>query len=422
MKKALISIAVSLALAGFSNAQETSTGGDEYLYAGSWTNLPSHGTHPEYARGIYGWRFSPATGQFTSLGLVARTDGPESLAVSPNGRFLYATQHDGCSCLPGVPFPGTPHAGVAAFAIDPATGSLKFLNSVDAQGDTPAHIQVDGTGSVLALGNYYGGDLVTYRILPDGRLSEAVGIDRHSGPSAHGGPHAHGVAFSPDNRLLYVADQGLDRVYSYKIDIQSATIAPLDPPYIEVKQGYGPRHLAVHPNGKWVYANNEQEGVEIAFESSGGKLKQIQEISVMPEGVTGRVGTAESKISPDGKFLYVNSRDQQGISVFAVDQNSGKLTRVEFADTSQKVAAEQAETHDLFDPTVASWDRADHGARMFAWDSTANWVASANIGEGAVVILRRDPGSGKLTQTGQVLDVPQPSFVVFAKPQQGGEK
>ena len=66
--------------------------------------------------------------------------------------------------------------------------------------------------------------------------------------------------------------------------------------------------------------------------------------------------------------------------------------------------------------------RADHGARMFAWDSTANWVASANIGEGAVVSLRRDPSNGKLTQTGQVLEVPQPSFVVFAKPQQGGGK
>jgi 6-phosphogluconolactonase len=438
MKRVVIWIAICVALSTVAQAQASSAVGEdvEYMYVGTWTNLPSSGPHPEYSKGIYGWRLSPSTGKFTSLGLVAKADGPESLAVSPNGRYLYATQHDGCSCLPGVPYPGTPDAGIAAYAIDPKTGDLKFLSSVDARGSAPTHIQVDGTSSVLALANYYGGganyhggEVVTFKILADGRLSDAISIDKHSGGSstdqgAMGGPHAHGVAFSPDSRFLYVADKGVSRIYSYRLDANTGAVVPLDPPYFQVEAGRNPRHIAVHPNGKWVYENNEHSGSETFFESADGKLKEIQDIPMMPQGFSGRVNSAESKISPDGRFLYANSREQQGISVFAIDQNNGTLSLVEFAATNQESNAPEGGTTQPNVQRVATTSRSPQesevrGARMFAWDETTQWVASANLGEGAIVILRRDQSSGKLTHTGQILDVPQPTSVVFVKPEQG---
>ena len=41
------------------------------------------------------------------------------------------------------------------------------------------------------------------------------------------------------------------------------------------------------------------------------------------------VGAAALHLSPDGKFLYVSNRgDANDISIFAVDQTSGKLKRV----------------------------------------------------------------------------------------------
>jgi 6-phosphogluconolactonase len=311
-----------------------------------------------------------------------------------------------------MPFPGTPAAGVAAYAVDKKTGKLTYLNRADAKGDAPAHIQVDFSGRTLALGNYYSGNVITFPILEDGRLTEAVQVDQHSGPSAHGGPHAHGVAFSPENKILYVADQGIDRVYSYKFDANTSKFIAMDPPYIQVEAGRGPRHLAVHPNGKWVYVNNEQAGTETFFESDNGELREIQNISLVPEKDPGMVGAAESKISPDGKFLYANSRAHETIAVFSIDQRNGRLAMVQCMDTSRKGNLPPGEKAD----ESVQVDRYAKGARMFAWDSTATWIASGNLGDNAIVILKRDAATGKLSSTGLIYDVPQPSFVIFAKP------
>jgi hypothetical protein len=87
MKKVFIGFALSLTLSlvVFSSATSASAADDEYLYAGTWTNLPTGGAHSEYSKGIYGWRIDSSSGKLTSLGLVAKADGPESLAASPDG-------------------------------------------------------------------------------------------------------------------------------------------------------------------------------------------------------------------------------------------------------------------------------------------------------------------------------------------------
>jgi 6-phosphogluconolactonase len=414
MKKLIIGFAALLIFSSGinGNASSKASDGNQFLYAGTWTNLPTGGAHSEYSKGIYGWRLSSQTGKLTSLGLVAKADGPESLAASPDGHFLFATQHNGSVSLPGTPFPGLPNAGVAAYTVDRKTGKLEYLNRADAQGDAPAHIRVDMSGGTLALGNYHSGNVITFKISKDGRLSEAVETDQHSGPSAHGGPHAHGVAFSPDNRIMYVADQGIDRVYSYRFDAKTSKFTPLDPPYLQVEAGRGPRHLAVHPNGKWVYVNNEQGGTETFFESNNGQLKEIQNISIAPEKIEGMVGPAESKISPDGKFLYANSRALESVAVYSIDQNNGRLTMVQFAATSRKANLPPGEKID----ESVKVDRYAKGARMFDWDSTATWVAFGNLGDNSVVMLKRDAATGKLSPTGLIYDVPQPSYVVFVKP------
>src|SRR5262252_4180440 len=84
--------------------------GDFIVYAGTYTR-------PNKSKGIYAWRFQPATGKLTPIGLVGETVSPSFLAVHPNRKFLYAVNEV--------------NAGqVTAFAIDAASGSLKLLNQV----------------------------------------------------------------------------------------------------------------------------------------------------------------------------------------------------------------------------------------------------------------------------------------------------
>src|ERR1700690_1709404 len=53
------------------------------VYIGTYTRIAS--------KGIYGYRFSPKTGEITPLGLIQEAHNPSWITESPNHRFLYAT-------------------------------------------------------------------------------------------------------------------------------------------------------------------------------------------------------------------------------------------------------------------------------------------------------------------------------------------
>jgi 6-phosphogluconolactonase len=386
----------------------------EFMYAGTWTNLPAAGFQPTYSGGIYGWRVSIRSGRFEPLGLVAPAIMPDSLAASPDGRFLYATRTNFCVCLMGLPFPGAPRAQVSAYSIDSRSGALTFLNSVDAAGDVPADIKVSPSGRALVIGHFYSGNLVSYRILPDGRLGGLLDQFQHSGPSVGHfpvGPHVHGLTFSHDGRRLYAADLGIDRLFTYRVDPSTDRLTAANPPYLQVTPGKGPRHIAVHPNDRWIYVNNETIGVATFLERREDGLHSIQDLPLVAETSDVPVGAAECKVSPDGRFLYANSRTYASIAVYALDSQTGRMTHVQYAASAAQPDASRAEW-----PLPVWMSRTESGARIFDWDHSSTWLASANLGENAIVIMRRDPHSGTLQRTGQVLPVPQPSFVLFVRP------
>src|SRR5580765_3536955 len=60
-------------------------GPEYFVYVGSYTDAPST------SKGIYAWRFVPATGSVTSVGLVAETVNPAYVYATSDRRFLYAT-------------------------------------------------------------------------------------------------------------------------------------------------------------------------------------------------------------------------------------------------------------------------------------------------------------------------------------------
>jgi len=160
--------------------------GDYFVYIGTYTL--------RRGKGIYTFRFQPATGKVTALSLAAETPSPAFLAVHPNRKFLYAAnEHDG-------PDVAGKNSTVSAYAIDPKTGTLTFLNRVSCRGEGPAHIVVDKAGKALLAANYRSGSPGAAAHSGDGRLGEVTGFAQHHGtgpkPRAEG-PHAHGPLFRP---------------------------------------------------------------------------------------------------------------------------------------------------------------------------------------------------------------------------------
>src|ERR1700761_4874261 len=225
------------------------------------------------SKGIYSFRFAPATGQLKPMGVAAELPNPAFLATDPQHRFLYAVTEMGNE--PGADS-YEKNGFLTSYSIDRKTGALKFLNKVDAGGGGSCHLVVDKTGKILFVANYGSGNVASFAIKADGSIGDRTGFYQHSGssvnPARQKGPHAHAVVLSPDNRFLFVPDLGTDHIMIYRVDEARKSFAPNDPASAQVKSGYGPRHFAFGHGAKFAYALCEMGSsvAVFAYDSSNG--------------------------------------------------------------------------------------------------------------------------------------------------------
>lgn len=372
----LVLIAASIA-----NAAER-THKQYLMYVGTYTQDGSK------SKGIYSYRFDAQTGEISSFGLAAETKNPSFVAVHPNHRFLYAVNEVG-------DYKGQKSGAVSAFAIDHATGKLTLLNEVPSKGADPCYISLDASGKYVLVANYTGGSIAVFPVLADGRLSEASAFIQSSGhgpnPQRQEGPHAHSIDLSPDNRFAIVDDLGLDQTLVYKFDNAKGSLIPNDPAFAKADAGAGPRHFALHPNGKFAYVINELHSTVTLFDydQAHGALHPRQTISTLPKDFSGPNTDAEIQVHPSGKFLYASNRGHDSITVFAIDAKKGTLTVVEYISTKGKTP------------------------RNFAIDPSGSLLFAENQESDNIVLFRIDQKTGRLAATGKVLDVARPVCVKF---------
>jgi len=353
------------------------------VFAGSYTNPTP--TTTSTSKGIYSFRFDSKTGTLTPIGLAVEAVNPVHLWSHPSGRFLYAANWETGDTVIGDT--------VTAFTVDHSTGTLHLLNKVSARGDRANQVVLDPAGKIAATVTYNSGTFTAYGVEADGRLSEGFYTDQHTGTPLgpnQPGPRAHGVVFSRDSRFAYVAELGLDRVYSYRLDTARRSMTPFDPPYVSLKGGSGPRRLQLHPNGRFLYVNHETDSAVSVFEVNGGRLKEIQSLSTLPADFKGNNSTAEIQIDADGRFLYVSNRGHDSIAVFTVNP-AGTLALTE---------------------NVPSLGRTP---RNITIDPANEYLIAANQTGGTIVVFRIDHETGHLTPTGSQQPVAQAGGIAFVK-------
>jgi 6-phosphogluconolactonase len=349
------------------------------VYVGTYTD---HGS-----KGIYAYRFDSSTGKLTALGLAAEADEPSFLAVDASGLFLYAVNEI-------LRYNGQPTGAVSAFAIQRNTGKLSFLNQVSSHDEGPAHITMDRSGRYALVSNYTLGSVTVLPVLKEGRLGEATSFVQHKGssvnPERQKGPHAHAIALSPDNRFAVVVDLGLDQLLVYGFDAANGKLG-VKPQIVRAAPGAGPRHLVFSRNGRFLYVINELQStvVTYTYDAATGALRELQTISTLPKGFSGNNTAAEIEIHPDGKFLFASNRGDDSVAAFAIDSDTGALTRVATAPTGGKTP------------------------RDFAIDPTGSWLLAANQDSDEIVVFRIDRKTGQLTPTGDTVQVPAPTCLKF---------
>jgi 6-phosphogluconolactonase len=291
-------------------------------YAANWTAFIGTYTGPE-SKGIYSFQFDSASGTLTGLHLASESSNPSFLAVDPNRRHLYAANEN-------------QNGSISAFAID--EGHLKSINSVSSRGAGPCHIALDRTGRWLFAANYGSGSVAVFPIREDGALSEASAFVQHAGSSVdrqrQAGPHTHMVVPAPDNRFLLVGDLGVDQVFVYSFDAAKGTLTKSSA--AKLPPGSGPRHLAFSPNGQFVFVLTELTAAIEMFrwDAKLGLLHSLGSTSVLPTDYTGPRSGAEIAVHPNGRFLYASNRGDNSIVMFRIDGR--KLTLIGHVPTGGK--------------------------------------------------------------------------------------
>jgi 3-carboxymuconate cyclase len=351
------------------------------LYIGTYTGAKS--------KGIYSARFDSDTGKLSAPEIAAETKNPTFLALHPKGRVLYAVSEIDN-------FQGMKTGGVSSFSIDGKTAKLSLLSQEPSGGGGPCHLSVDKSGKCILVANYGTGSFATLSVRGDGKLEAPREMIRFDGSSINrerqSGPHAHFIDFYPSNKFAFGCDLGLDKVFIWEFELTGLPENALKLKYpAPIKPGSGPRHLAFHPSGRFVYLINEMAATITVFAYDPDKpaLNELQTISMLPEKFEGFKSGAEIQFHPSGKFVYGSNRGHDSIAVFSVDEKGGKLTLVEHQSTRGKTP------------------------RHFALDPTGKWLLAENQDSDNIVIFGVDQRSGKLSPTGESAEVGSPVCIQF---------
>ena len=340
------------------------------------------------SRGIYAYRWDPATGELESAGLAAESDNPTFLALQPDGKYLYAANEISS-------FEDRASGAVSAFAVDLAAARLKPINEVLSLGTGTCHVAVDHLGRAAFCANYAGGSASSFVLNYDGQISDAVSHFQYAGhgpnPERQEGPHAHRVTVSPDNRFLLVNDLGLDCIHVYHLNDANARLTANDPPQWNASPGSGPRALRFHPNGKIAYCVHElvSEVEVLAWDAGKGTLRSLQKVSLIPEDYHGATRGCDIVVTRDGHHAYAANRDYDCLVTFSVEK-SGELRVRARGSCGGKIP------------------------RHLALDPTERWLLVANEQSDAISVFARDTKSGKLAGKGRDFPLSKPQCLVFA--------
>lgn len=336
---------------------------------------------------IHAYQLNPETGALKEVARTTDIEHPFFMTVSPDNQFLYSIH------APGK-FGGKENEYIAAYKLVGRTGKLELLNRQSSLGTASCYLDIDQSGKTVVVANYSSGSVASLPVKEDGSLGKAATFIQHTGssvnPKRQKEPHAHSIVVSPDQKFVYAADLGIDKVLAYQIDPKTAKLSPSAQPYVRTVPGGGPRHMTFHPNGKQLYVINELKNSvsHFSYDPKTGTLIERDTISTVPEDFTGTSHTADVKITPNGRFLYGTNRGHDSIAAYQI-ADDGKLSLIEIKPSSGK------------------------GPQNLAITDDGKFILCANMPENNVVVFQINQETGKLTSVGEPVSIPGPSCIMI---------
>lgn len=272
--------------------------------------------------------------------------------------------------------------GIAAFA------NGKLVSQLLHEGSSPAYIGINKEKKLLYTANYHTGVLAVISYDDQGQLTLLDQVKHENkalGPRPEqAGAHPHYFDETPGGHLVS-CDLGQDRVDFYGFDGQKLTHLAS----YQNEDGFGSRHLAFSPDGKYFYVAGElssQVNV-VKFDEENWMFRSLATYSTILESWDQHNGAAAIRLSSDGKFLYVSNRGHDSIAVFAV-----------LPDQALKLV-QRVSTFGEF-------------PRDFNWEAEEKYVVAANQNSNNATLYQRQ-SDGTLTPLEKDIAVPEGTRVLF---------
>ncbi len=220
----------------------------------------------------------------------------------------------------------------------------------------PIHTSVDKSGDYLLTAYNDPSNVTVHRIKSDGTLGDAV--SQPGKPDA--GIYGHQLRTTPGNQTAILVsrgnnaaggkpeDPGALKLYAFKDGALTnlASIAPGN------GLGFGPRHLDFHPTQPWVYVSIERQNKLYVYQlqPDGGLGREpifIKDTLADPGNEKPAQGAGPIHVHPNGRFVYVTNRNQgevdvegkkvfnggeNNVAVFAIDEQSGEPKLIQTID------------------------------------------------------------------------------------------
>jgi len=271
-----------------------------------------------------------------SLSEKGKLSGPRS-GWSVPGLGIVAPAGDSAFWLTGqVPAKGEEPSGAVLYLELPNdTDAVLASDPAAASGSTTCYLDAHQTLPIVAAANFrrFGGpgrpgaasrgSVDIFQKSDDGvaRLASLVSSGSSVHPERQTASHPHCVRFSPDGKILAIADLGTDEVRFHGVSDTGEVTS--DPSFtITLPPRSGPRHLDWHPDGKRLYVNTEMSNRIHVIEKTAEGFELTSDVAANPDGGG---APADLKVAPDGTRLATTVRGSGVLTLYEINPETGHL-------------------------------------------------------------------------------------------------
>lgn len=346
----------------------------KYAYVGCRT------TRERNARGngLKTYEINERTGEWRQLQCLEVEDNPSYQTMDQEKQYLYSVHGD--------------RTRLSSYVIL-KDGTLAPLNTVELGGKNPVFVTTDRSNRYLAAAALQGGFVCALRRNGDGSIGSCVCKKQLEGKTQGAVSFAHQCLFDQSGSYLFVPAQGRGQGYGqvrvYRFHGEDGSLEETD--RFMSREFAEPRHIAVHPNNRYVYLVNERDNSMMYFEfdEKKGTLAPRQLLPTLPDIYTGDGQASAAVIDPTGQILIGSNRIHESLVLYRINQRTGYLTNLGFVPVLGKT------------PRFITFD--DHGELLYA----------ANEDSDMIVEMKLDPVRGQIEYTGRTINTESPVCISF---------